>query len=185
MTKTPTTKQQANLKPFSNTDPEARARASANGRKGQLIKKQRAALAQQQKLGNSEEAKHALDQALSSFQRDTLGPGAIAAAQMLIARVLTGDVPVRHAGDAADLIRVLVDVGRLEGGEATSLSVTMDAAAVTARIEMLRREAEPVRHGVIEQANTLTIETETTEPDRTKPKQTTPPHPPTPPPSPR
>ena len=48
-------------------------------------------------------------------------------------------IPVRNAGEAADLVRVLVDIGRLESGDPTSQSIV--AHVGTAELAALRDEA--------------------------------------------
>jgi len=60
-----------------------------------------------------------------------------------MARVLSGEVPIRHASDAAEWVRVLVDIARLEAGQPTSASIVahVDGAAVTARLDEIRGQA--------------------------------------------
>ena len=58
---------------------------------------------------------------------------------MILARIAAGQVPIRHAGDAAELLKVLVDVTRLEEGQATS-HVLHGSVDIVARIEALRAE---------------------------------------------
>lgn len=72
------------------------------------------------------------------YQRDQLGPTAFAAAVELVGRVATGEVPVRNAGEAAELLRALVDIGRMEGGEATSHAL-VGHVSVAELAERLRR----------------------------------------------
>jgi hypothetical protein len=45
---------------------------------------------------------------------------AAATAMQVMSRIVSGQIPVRHAGDAAELIKVLVDVARIEEGKSTS-----------------------------------------------------------------
>jgi len=60
-----------------------------------------------------------LRQVAGTYERAELGPMALAAAADLIGRVLRGDVPVRNGDEAASLLRALVDIGRIESGDAT------------------------------------------------------------------
>jgi hypothetical protein len=105
----------ANLQPFKKGDP----RAIEAGRKGGQARRVRAELvrAETQKV-----AQHVATLA-TTFDREHLGPAAAAVAMELIGRVSRGEIPVRHAGDAAELVKVLVDVARLEAGESTSNAV--------------------------------------------------------------
>lgn len=52
--------------------------------------------------------------------RDGIADKAFAAANRVITDVLLGNVPMRNGADAAATIRALMEVGRLEKGEATS-----------------------------------------------------------------
>jgi hypothetical protein len=54
----------------------------------------------------------------ATYQRHELGPIAIAAAVDLIGRVTRGEIPVRNGGEVAELVRALVDIGRMESGDA-------------------------------------------------------------------
>jgi hypothetical protein len=71
--------------------------------------------------------------------RAQLGPIAAAAAMDCIGRVASGEVPIRNASEAAEWVRVLVDVARLESGEATSASIV--AHIGPAEVRSLRDEA--------------------------------------------
>lgn len=71
----------------------------------------------------------------ATFDRTTLGDDALVCAHSIIQRVQAGEIPVRHAGDAASWVKALVDIGRLEKGEATSLQ-----AHVTADLGDLERQ---------------------------------------------
>jgi hypothetical protein len=77
------------------------------------------------------------------YPRAELGPAAAALALDIIGRVGRGEVKVRHAHDASELIRVLVDVARLEEGEPTSTAVIahVDSATVVARVGQLQAQA--------------------------------------------
>src|SRR5262249_4712145 len=80
---------------------------------------------------------------INAYPREQLGPAAAALALDLIGRVARGEVSVRHAQDASELIRVLVDVARLEEGEPTSTAVIahVDSATVPARVGQLQAQA--------------------------------------------
>jgi hypothetical protein len=69
-----------------------------------------------------------------SFERDELGADAAAAAGWLLGRIVTGGIPIRNGAEAAELLRALVDVARLEAGESTSNTVVahVGPGAVTA-----------------------------------------------------
>ena len=84
-----------------------------------------------------------LRRVIAAYPRDQLGPAAAALALDLIGRVARGEVKVRHAQDASELIRTLVDVARLEAGEPTSaaLVATVNASDVAARVAELQRSA--------------------------------------------
>ena len=58
----------------------------------------------------------------SRFQRGDLGTDALMTAHSIIKRVLAGDIPVRNGADAAAIVKALVEIGRLEQGEATALT---------------------------------------------------------------
>lgn len=55
---------------------------------------------------------------VGKFPRDKLADVAIAAAGRIAADVLTGNVQIRHGTDAAAAIKALMEVGRMEKGEA-------------------------------------------------------------------
>lgn len=80
-----------------------------------------------------------------TFDRTDVGAQAAAVAQMILARIAANQIPIRHAADAAELLRVLVDVTRLEEGLHTtaSLSAQLDSSAIVARIEQMRAELTP------------------------------------------
>jgi hypothetical protein len=79
----------------------------------------------------------------AAHERADLGPMAMAAAADLIGRVVRGDVPVRNGGEAAELLRALVDVGRLEAGDATrTVAVAhLSGPALAARLRELQVSA--------------------------------------------
>src|SRR5262245_26339288 len=76
----------------------------------------------------------------ATWERGDLGPLAFAAAADLIGRVARGDVPVRNGSEAADLLRALVDVGRIESGDAqrTVAVAHLSGPALAARLRELQ-----------------------------------------------
>lgn len=92
-----------------------------------------------------------------TFERDNLGENAAAVGNWVLGRVALGKVPIRHAGDAADLLRVLVDVARLEAGEATSVALVghvSDRGEVAARVAAMQQRA---REALASAANVLDV----------------------------
>ena len=65
---------------------------------------------------------------------------ALATAADLIGRLVQGSIPVRNGGEAAELLRALVDVGRLESGDPTrTVAVAhMTGPALVARLRELQ-----------------------------------------------
>lgn len=126
-------KQTAGLRKFDSETAKAAAKRSAEVRRAKrdLARGEVTTLAQK------------LDTLRDTYQRDDLGPNAAALAQHTMSRVMAGEIPIRHAGEAAELLRVLVDVARLEAGEATAHTahVSMTAEQVTARVTELQRQA--------------------------------------------
>jgi hypothetical protein len=87
-------------------------------------------------------ASAALVEVREAFDRDRLGPDAAAAAGYVIGRIVTGSIPIRHAEDAATLLRALVDVARLEAGQPTTATAVLHVGAdATARVLALRDQA--------------------------------------------
>jgi hypothetical protein len=80
---------------------------------------------------------------IDAYPREQLGPAAAATASDIIARVGRGEIKIRHAADAAELLKVLTDIARLEAGEPTSASLVahVDAGTVAARVAELQAEA--------------------------------------------
>jgi hypothetical protein len=123
-----------NLQPFKKGDP----RAIEAGRKGGQARRVRAELARAE---TRKVAEHVATLA-TTFDRENLGPAAAAVAMELIGRVSRGEIPVRHAGDAAELVKVLVDVARLEAGESTSNAVVAHVTSdQLARVRALQEQA--------------------------------------------
>lgn len=84
-----------------------------------------------------------LDELARTFQRDRLGEYAAAAAGHVLGELVGGRIKVRHGEDAAALLRALVDIARLEAGEATSvhLSAHLSGEDAASRVAELRRRA--------------------------------------------
>ena len=137
----------ANLRPFKDS-----AAASAAGKKGAETRRAKALL----KQADSKALSAQLKLIRSTFSRDDLGPTAAALATHVMANISAGNIPIRHAGEAAELLRVLVDVARLEAGEATAhtLSATMTAEQVTARVAELQRQAVDAPSVIVPDATT-------------------------------
>jgi hypothetical protein len=131
-----------NLRTFTKGDPRARAAAQRSA-EVRRAKREAGALAQRAEAATTAAQ---LARLVEAHNRDNLGPVAAAAAIDLIGRVSAGEVPVRHAGDAAELVRVLVDVARLEAGQATSQAVVahLTAEATAQRFAELQQRARAV-----------------------------------------
>jgi hypothetical protein len=99
------------LRPFIAGDP----RTKELGRKGAASRELRRA----GRRSTSEAVSATMTALRTAHDRGTLGATAFAAAADLIGRVVTGEVTIRHASDAAELLRALVDIGRLESGDPT------------------------------------------------------------------
>jgi hypothetical protein len=122
----------SNLVPFT---PETAAEA---GRRSGEAKRARKVAAS----ADVRTAAAALDQVRAAFSRDQLGPDAAAAASYIVGRIVAGSIPLRNGSEAAELLRALVDVARLEAGQATSASAVLHVGAdATARVLALRDQA--------------------------------------------
>lgn len=132
----------AGLKPFTPGDP----RASELGKRGAAARKAKKEATQLVKVQDAEQGALELDRLVTRYERERLSVAAAAAVQHTIARVVAGDIPVKDATDAANLIKVLFDVARLEEGQATShtLHASIDTAGIVSRIEQLRAELAPM-----------------------------------------
>ena len=80
-----------------------------------------------------------LREARDTFGRADLGSDAAAVASWVLAEIVAGRVKVRHAGDAAELLRCLVDVARLEAGQHTAANLT--TTVTVAEVVELQRQA--------------------------------------------
>ncbi len=123
----------------SNLQPFTRENAAEMGRRGGLKRAEKAAARKAASVPDLDGVLLVLDR----FNRDELGPRAAACAGLVIARVAAGEVPVRHAGDAAALVTALVDVARLEAGEATShvIAARVNVDATADRVRALQEQA--------------------------------------------
>ena len=126
-----TGQRRAGLRPFVKGDERTRQIA----RQGVLARQARAAARKR----DVTTVAATLTAVADAVDRGTLGQHAAAVAGYVMGLVATGAVPIRHADDAASLLRVLVDVARLEEGAPTSTSVV--AHVSTADVMELRRQA--------------------------------------------
>lgn len=78
-----------------------------------------------------------------TFGATDLSADVLTVAGVLMARLASGEIPVRNGGEAADLLRALHEIARLEAGQPTSLSatVTIDQAQAVARLAELQSRA--------------------------------------------
>jgi hypothetical protein len=120
------------LTPFRPGDPIA----AAGRRKGNAVVREMAALHR----ANLADLRELLDDLVAATPREQLGPVCAAVAINVAVGVLDGSIPVRNGSEAADVIRVLVDVARLESGQPTSTSIVghLTSAQVRARLEELK-----------------------------------------------
>jgi hypothetical protein len=113
-------------------------RASIMGRRGAAAKRTRRTA----QHANTRAIIKELNTLRTSYNRADLGDIAAAAALDAIGRVVRGEVRLRGA-DMAPWVRALVDIARLEAGEATSASLVahVSAADVAARVDALQAQA--------------------------------------------
>lgn len=92
---------------------------------------------------SASEAAVKLDELARTFQRDRLGEYAAASAAFIMGELCAGRIKLKSGEDAAALLRALVDVARLEAGEATSvhLSAHVSAGDAAARLAAIRARA--------------------------------------------
>lgn len=88
---------------------------------------------------------------IEASPREQLGPAAAACAQHLVGQVASGEVRIRHVGDAAELIKVLVDVARLEEGQHTAATIVAhaDSGATLERLAQIRADARAALGGLV------------------------------------
>lgn len=129
-----------NLKPIT-----SRERAVELGKKSAAARQARREV---ERAGNVAKAKQAGEQLaylMASFKRDDLGPAASAVAQQTLHRIATGEIPIRNGSEAAEILRVTVDIARLEAGQATSQTahIALSAEQVQARLAELQQRIVP------------------------------------------
>lgn len=119
--------------------PFTKETASAAGRKSAAVRAAR----RDADVQRARDAARTLDALGDTFQRDRLGPDAAAVAALILSRIASGDIVVKRGDEAAALLRALVDVARLEAGEATShtLRATVDQGEAVAAVIALRDRA--------------------------------------------
>lgn len=119
--------------------------ASQAGKRSAEVRRQRALARQVAQAEDARTLANHLATFEQTFRREDLSSQTSAVAAMILAKIAAGQVPIRHAGDAAELLKVLVDVTRLEEGQHTSahLTASIDSEAIVARIEALRAELTP------------------------------------------
>lgn len=115
------------LKPFTSESARAAALKSVEVRKAKALARKTDA---QLKDGATVEA---LGTLRDSFDREDLGPTAAAFAQWLMAAALKGDIKVAGK-DLAPLLKTLVDIARLEAGEATSHTAVAHVSATADQV---------------------------------------------------
>ena len=124
------------LQPFTKGDP----RAVAAGKKSVEARRAKREATALVKVVEADAGAELVDRLITRYERAKLGEAAAAAAQHLIARLSSGEIPIKDATDLANVLKVLFDMTRLEEGKATSHSMNVDTSAVLARIEALRGE---------------------------------------------
>ena len=121
------------LTPF---DSESASRA---GKRSAEVRRQRALARQVAAADDARTLANHLETYSQTFQREDLSTNTAAVAAMILAKLAAGQVPIRHAGDAAELLKVLVDITRLEEGQSTS-NVLHGSVEIVKRIEAMRAE---------------------------------------------
>jgi hypothetical protein len=122
------------LQPFTSETASKAGKASAAARRAR----------RDADVSKSRDAAKVLDTFASSFARDNLGGNAANVAQYILGRIGTGAIPVRNGDEAAALLRALVDIARLEEGQATSHTLTahLSTEAAVARVAAIRDAAK-------------------------------------------
>lgn len=128
-------KRSAGLRPFTKGDHRARDAALRSVE----VRRAKRAIERAESLDVAQQIRTLID----THDRATLGPAAFAVAVHVVGKVLTGAIPVRNGAEAADLLRALVDIGRLESGDATrTVAVAhLSGPALAARLRELQRDA--------------------------------------------
>ena len=127
------------LQPFTKGDP----RAKEAGRKGGQTRARNAKAKRDTGLATAQQAATTLNTLHTHFDRATLGQDAANIAQYILGRIGTGDIPIRNGDEAAALLRALVDIARLEEGQATSHTITahLSTTEAIARVQELQARA--------------------------------------------
>jgi hypothetical protein len=133
---TATSVQAKNLTPFTSENAAEMGRRSAEARKAKKAAQ----------VVLSDDTAVTLSRLTNTFQREALGPTAAALAQALIVAVAGGAIVV-EGRYLPEMLRVLVDIARLEAGQATSMTVKLGDAGVMARLEELRDQATRAERG--------------------------------------
>lgn len=114
-------------------------RARAAGRKSAANRKAKAAVAARRPA----QLRQHLSTVREAFAAVDIGESVVAVAGILLARLAAGEIPVRNGAEAAELLRSLHDIARLEAGQPTSIaaSVRVDGNAALDRLERLQQSA--------------------------------------------
>lgn len=120
--------------------------ASRAGKRSAEVRRQRALARQVAAADDARTLATHLQTFQDTFQREELGAQAAAVGAYIMARIAAGQIPIRHAGDAADLLTALHNMTRLEEGQATS-HVMHGSVEIVQRIEALRAELNPPTTG--------------------------------------
>lgn len=131
---TATRDRRSGLQPFRKGDP----RTAELAKKGADTRRANAAARKASTRATADTLRSVRD----TFTRGELGESSAAVAGWLLGRIAAGAIPVRNAGEAADLLRALVDVARLEAGQATSTALVAHVGTgATAEVLALRDKA--------------------------------------------
>lgn len=76
------------------------------------------------------------------FDRTEVGLSAFVAANKIVERVLSGEIPIRHGQDAAAMYTALISTARLEAGEATSHTAHLSLSSGQSAAEALDKIRE-------------------------------------------
>jgi hypothetical protein len=113
--------------------------ASAAGKKSATTRRTKAAA----RAALPAELARKLADVRQSFADVDLAASVVAVAGIVMARLASGEIPVRNGGEAADLLRALHEIARLEAGQPTSLSATVSIPpeVAMARLHTLQQQA--------------------------------------------
>lgn len=118
----------AGLTPFAKGD----GRAAEAGRRGGIARATKRAA----ERDNAASVVANLRTLAAAAEREDLPSLCIGVAISVLGRVAAGSVPVRHGGDAAELVRALVDVARLASGAPAGISAVVHLSAADARARL-------------------------------------------------